>query len=90
MVVKSLTSRFSPICDWLFPYRRLLIYTDSEWMYYGDGKAELVVMLVEEIRRGKVYHGGGDGGYIGCVKGAYEENSIEKLVEQIINKYGFN
>lgn len=89
-VVKSLTSRFSPICDRLYPYQRLLIYTDSEWVFYGEGKAELVTMLGEDIKQKKVYHGGGDKGYVGCVKGRYEKKRIQIFVEQIINKYEFN
>lgn len=89
-VVKSLTSRFSPICDRLYPYQRLLIYSDSEWVFYGEGKAELVTMLGEDIKQKKVYHGGGDKGYVGCVKGRYEKKRIQIFVEQIINKYEFN
>ena len=88
LVVKSLGPRFSPICDRLFPYQRLLIYTDLVWEFYGEGKDELVNLLDKEIKKGIVYHGGGDNGYIGCVKGAYDNNLIIKFVEQIINKYG--
>lgn len=89
-VVKSKTSQFSPICDRLFPYHRLIIYTDAEWIYYGEGKAELVAEFVEEISTGKVFHGGSGNGYIGCVKGAYREKEIEQFVKQIIIKYGNN
>jgi len=87
-VVKSQTSRFSPICDRLFPYQRLLIYTDSEWMYYGAGKAELVKHFADDITQRKVFYGGGDSGYIGSVRCASSKAEIEKIVEQIIKEYG--
>lgn len=88
IVVKSSTSRFSPICDMLFPYQRLLIYTDSEWMYYGEGKAELVKRLASDIEQKKIFHGGGENGYIGSVKHAYSKEQIEAFVERIIKEYG--
>ncbi len=87
-VVKSQTFRFSPICDRLFPYQRLLIYTDSEWMYYGAGKAELVKHFANEIVQRTVFYGGGKSGYIGSVRYAFSKAKIEKIVEQIINEYG--
>lgn len=89
IVVKSLTSRFSPICDKLFPYRQLLIYTDAEWMYYGEGKAKLVKQLENEIKQKKVFHGGGDCGYIGCVENAFSVEEINLFVEQIIKEYEY-
>jgi len=87
LVVKSLTSRFAPICDRLFPYQRLLVYTDTEWMFYGEGKAELAGMFEEEIMQEKVFHGGGDNGYIGCLKGAYDSERLQYFVRQIKSKY---
>ena len=87
-VVRSLTSRFSPICDRLFPYTRLLIYTDREWMYYGEGKCSLVQHFYHEITQKKVFYGGGEKGYIGCVKHAYSKVEIEQIVEYIIKEYG--
>lgn len=87
IVVKSLTSRFAPICDRLFPYQRLLIYTDSEWMFYGAGKTELVNSFCSAIIQKKVFHGGGDRGYIGCVKYAFSTDDIMKFVGKMKEKY---
>lgn len=87
MVVKSLTSRFSPICDRLYPYQRLLIYTDSEWMFYGEGKMEIVSCYAMDIEQKKIFHGGGSNGYVGCVKDAYSQAEIEQFVMQIIRQY---
>ena len=86
-VVKSLTSKFSPICDRLYPYQSLLIYTDSEWMFYGEGKSELVECMAEDVRLGKVFHGGVENGYVGCVDGAYSQEEIEQFVNQIKERY---
>ena len=86
-VVKALTSRFSPICDRLYPYLRLLIYTDTEWMFYGEGKAEIVSLLANDIRQKKVFHGGGDNGYIGPVQNAFDKTEIEQFVNKLIKKY---
>lgn len=90
IVVKSLTSRFSSICDKLFPYQRLIVYTDSEWMYCGEGKAELVKQLESEIKQKKVFHGGGDCGYIGTPQNTYSEKQINLFVEQVIKEYGYD
>lgn len=87
VVVKSITSKFSPICDRLYPYERLLIHTDWEWMFYGEGKAELVSLLDRDIQFGKVFYGGDDRGYVGCVKRAYRKEEIEQFVEQIKKRY---
>ena len=88
LVVHALTSRFSPICDRLFPYRRLLIYTDTEWVYYGEGKADIVTTLAGDIAMQRVYHGGGNNGYIGAVRGIYSKQKINQFVREIKNKYG--
>lgn len=86
-IVKSQTKRFSAICDRLYPCQRLLIYTDREWMFYGDGKSELVSALERDIRLGKVFYGGGDSGYVGCVEMAYRKEEIEQIIEQIKKRY---
>lgn len=88
LIVKSLTSRFSPICDRLFPYRRLLIYTDEEWIFFGDGKANLVSALAADLNQGKVFHGGGDNGYLGAVKGVFSIFEINQYVNKIKKEYG--
>ena len=90
IIVHAQTSKFSPICDRLFPYQRLLIYTDAEWTYYGEGKSELVSMLMDDINTKKVYHGGGDNGYIGSVRGAYTPQQILEFQTLITQRYGRN
>lgn len=87
LIVRSLTSHFSPICDRLFPYQRLLIYTDNEWVFYGDGKAQLVSELSCDIASKRVYHGGGDNGYIGATKNTFTKQQILGFVNKIKMRY---
>ena len=87
MVVKSSTHRFSPICDRLYPYKSLLVHTDKEFCFYGEGKSELVEQFADKINRKRMYHGGGENGYIGCGRCAFKPEIIEKIVEQIKQKY---
>ena len=69
------------------PWRTL---TDAEWTYYGEGKSELVSMLMDDINTKKVYHGGGDNGYIGSVRGAYTPQQILEFQTLITQRYGRN
>lgn len=87
LIVNSLTSQFSTICDRLYPYRRLLVFTDEEWVFYGDGKENLVAEMAVNISAGLVYHGGGDSGYIGAAKGAFSSIEIKCFVEIIKQRY---
>ena len=90
LIVHSQTSKFSPICDRLSPFQRLLIYTNDEWTYYGEGKSDLVTMLTDDINNNKVYHGGGDNGYIGAARGAFTQQQILDFVSLIKRRYERN
>jgi len=85
IVVKSLTNRFSPICDRLYPYKKLLIYNSSTLVYYGTGKTKIVNYYSEAIKNGKMFHGGGDEGFIGTVQNIYSEEEIINIKDNIIN-----
>ncbi len=87
LIVHSFTSCFSAICDRLYPYHRLLIYTDREWTYYGEGKARLVELFTAKIETGRVYHGGGNSGFIGAAKDAFSKEQIEVFVKYIKREY---
>jgi hypothetical protein len=84
IVIKSETNRFSPITDRLFPYKKLLIFTDDELMYYGQGKRDLVKNYETEIKTGKMFYGGGDDGFFGTVRGVYSKEEIIRLKADII------
>lgn len=80
VVVRAFASRFSPICDRLYPYDKLLVYTEAEFVYYGKGKDELVHRFQAELAEGKMYHGGGDRGYVGTVKNAFTESELLQMI----------
>ncbi len=63
MIVKSLTKRFSSICDRLFPYERLIIYSDNELVYYGKKMMRVAAYFQPYISQGIAYCGGGQEGY---------------------------
>jgi hypothetical protein len=87
-VVKTAGSRFSPICDRLYPCNKLLIYNDEELTYYGQGKPLLVEHFRKEITEGKMYHGGAETGYFGIACKAYTKQELENikdLIVQLIN-----
>lgn len=85
IVVRALCHRFSPICDRLFPYERLLIYTDEEWMYYGKQAERLVKNFQSDIQHGGIFYGGGPDGYIGCKRKVYTSSQIQQHIELIKN-----
>ena len=83
IVVKALSSRFSPICDRLYPYKSLLIYTSTEWMFYGVGTTHILDLYLEEFRNGRIFYGGGPEGYIGSKEAIYTEHEIFEMVKKI-------
>ena len=87
IVVKSPSSHFSPICDRLYPFKHLLVYNDAEWVFYGEGKKQLVGLLAGEIKKNNIYHGGSDMGFIGAAKGCYDKETILRFVKRIVQDY---
>lgn len=86
IIVKSLSSKFSPICDRLFPYKALLIFTDHELTYYGSLVPTLKLLFEDHIKSHKIYYGGNDS-YLGIVKDAFSLNEIDNIVSQIKRLY---
>lgn len=84
-IVHALCSRFSPICDRLFPYDKLLIYTDSEWMYYGEGCGRVRELFAVESSLGNLFYGGGEKGYVGVKQNVYNKDEILEMVNRIKN-----
>lgn len=80
ILVKALSPCFSPICDRLFPYEKLLVYTDDEWIYYGKQTDKLISLFQGEILHNKVFYGGGPNGYIGCKKKVYTIDEIKQFI----------
>lgn len=83
LVVRALSPRFSPICDRLFPYRCLLIYTDDEWIYYGEGAMRVRKWFENDFLAGKLFCGGGENGYVGTVKSKFLQEELDKMILKI-------
>lgn len=89
VVVKTTCRHFSAICDRLYPYKRLLVYNDHEWTFYGEG-AERVYHSIgflsayEGVRK-HIYRGGGSHGYVGLTAGCYSAMEVKEMTERIIN-----
>lgn len=85
LIVRALSARFSPVCDRLFPYRSLLVYTENEWIYYGEGAMRVQKCFKDDFVSGKLFCGGGEKGYVGIKCGAYSSDEIRAMVECIKN-----
>lgn len=83
VTVKAYNSVFSPICDRLYPYNSLLIYSSTEFTYYGAAAVVVLHLLNDEYDKGGVFYGGGEKGYVGSKKGFYLESEINELVKRI-------
>lgn len=82
-VIKSLTPKFSTITDRLFPYERLLIYTDNELTYYGAGASVLAEEYAHLIHSKQAYSGGGENGYFGIANYSINKTLIETILNTI-------
>jgi hypothetical protein len=82
IIIKSLTSKFAAITDFLYPnYKSLLIHTDTELTYYGLNALNLERLIDKTKFTGSVYSGGGENGYWGISK----SKITKKIVNQILN-----
>lgn len=87
VIVRALSARFSPICDLLFPYNNLLIYTTNEWIFYGEDAVSIKEKFMEDILSGNIFYGGGDNGYVGTVTERYTTKEINRMIEHIKKLY---
>jgi len=88
LVVKAETPMFSAIIDNLYPFNKLIIYSEDDLTYYGKGKNYLVDVFKKEISQKNIYHGGSNDGFLGISKGVYSKNEINQLINIIINTIG--
>lgn len=84
VVVQSPTSRFSAVCDRLYPYHSLLVYNKTEWMFYGKGTETIIGFFSKKLKGDTFFYGGGTDGFAGVASGAYSFEEIEKMKEEII------
>lgn len=85
-VVESLTAKFSTITDRLYPCNQILIFTDYELSYYGEGVPLLVLAFNELIKKQEAYSGGGEKGFFGLnSKGIIALENSRNAVQKTIN-----
>ncbi len=84
-VVKSLTSHFSAITDRLYPCEKLLIYTNHELTYYGEGISRLTLALDDLVKQKRAYWGGGERGFFGIGFKNLPTNELIKLKNKMIS-----
>lgn len=84
-VIQTSLTRFSPICDRLYPFSQLLIYSDNEWVYYGNQQTKIIQWCNKELKPNSFFYGGGENGFIGIVSHHYSPEEIIKMKEKIIN-----
>ncbi|MDR1403248.1 MAG: hypothetical protein LBJ60_06065 [Tannerellaceae bacterium] len=80
IIIQSKTARFSAITDRLYPYRKLLIYTDKEWVYYGEDTDRIIRLFQDKT----LFYGGGFAGFVGVPQNKYSQEEIEQMKNQII------
>lgn len=82
ITIKSLTSRFSPICDRLYPYNHLIIYTENELNYYGN-KVKDIYEMYKNTHEKDMYYGSG---YLGFSEGSLTKESVLIKVGEIVDR----
>jgi len=87
IIVKALTGKFSAICDRLYPFKNLLLYTESELTFYGERKIFVLTQLSNTLTPNSTYQGGGATGYWGIAKGMHTPNEIINIVQHIQNLF---
>lgn len=82
-IVKSLTSKFSPITDRLYPCNQLLIYTENELTIYGVDTSILIDQFADLSAYWTTYSGGGKKGYWGISGGKITKKLIKKIIKAV-------
>lgn len=77
-------SCFSPICDRLYPFDNLLVYTDKEWVFYGQGVEKIKSRYAKQIKEGLLYYGGGERSFLGAVVDIFSPGEIIQMKDEII------
>ena len=84
-VIFSLSNKFSPITDLLYPFEELIVYNNLSLVYYGPKTIELSSQYKILIEKGMAYTGGSSNGYFGFTEsGIQQYTNAESLVTLII------
>ncbi len=84
-VIFSLTNKFSPISDLVYPTEKLIIYNKHALVYYGINAQRLSSSFDHFVERGWVYQGGGPNGYFGFTESILKSyTDLQLLINTII------
>jgi len=86
VIINSLTDKFSPITDTLYPYEKIIIYNDKTLCYYGLNAESLKKDFAEELKENKAYYGGGCNGFFGFADKKFTKEKILKIKDKIVDK----
>jgi len=81
IVIKSLTGFFSTITDRLFPYKKLLIYNETNYSYYGEGTDKLALYFHDMVKIKNAWYGGGADGFFGIRAEYTNVNEILEIIK---------
>jgi hypothetical protein len=84
LFVKTDRRNFTSICDFLYPYHKLLIISDKELTYFGPGAHGLKTAFNDLINEEKAYYGGQpSSGFFG-LSGTWKEDEISTIADKIL------
>ena len=85
VIIKSKTGKFSAITDLVYPWKRLLVYSETELAYYGKDKSGLrsEVKKAFELHDDSFYWGGGDNGYFGYIPKGKGTEDVAHFIENL-------
>jgi hypothetical protein len=80
IIIDALTNKFSTITDRLYPFKKLLICRNDQFVFYGTGAGIIADKFSGLINDNQAFSGGGKNGFFGIVKDKLDGQSIEKLI----------
>jgi hypothetical protein len=85
IIVNALTPRFSAITDRLFPFEKLLIYSDDSLTYYGLQAKAIAGLFMPLVEKHKAYYGGGENGFFGIARNSMSFEELHQIKEALIS-----
>lgn len=83
--IESLTPKFSPITDNLYPVDKLMISHSGKFVYYGKGVERLAKHYHDLVQEKIIFFGGGNDGFFGVSAGRCSPEEILTLKDEVIN-----
>ncbi len=88
-VIKSDYDKFSPIVDRV-DFEHLLVYHNDEATYYGNQVENLKITFGDEIKQDKVYFGGSPNGYLGFIKGTFNDKILKNIMDALVPPFSYH